>query len=102
MAGIGPTVGKDITRLLDNPLDAQGNKLPHKSLHNKQGLMRAYLMHGNRGLRLAMIHMVEDRVAERMKGKFKGEYGEILEGYMTSRMLKYIGKIFHKPSIYHQ
>jgi len=102
MMGIGPTVSKDITRLLDNPLDAQGNKLPHKSLHNNKGLMMSYLLHGDRGLRLAMVHMVEDRIAEQIKGKFKGEFGEILEAYMTTRVLRFIGKIFHEPSIYHE
>lgn len=103
MMGCGPTVAQDITRMLDNPIGPNGQKLPHKELHNMKGIYMAYIMHGMKGARLAAVHMMEDRISESMKGKYAhmGDFGEIIELMVTQRMLKMVGKTFHRPSIYH-
>lgn len=103
LMGVGPTVSKDITRMLDNPTDQDGQKLPHKTLHNKKGIMAAYMMHGTTGARLAAVHMIEDKISENMKDRYAhmGDYGEVLEMMITKKMLGLVGKTFHRPSIYH-
>lgn len=101
--GIGPTVAKDVTRMLDNPTDPNtGEKLPHKEIHDNRGLAMAYLLHGEEGLRLAATHMMEDKISETIKERYSGgEYGDLIAGFMISRILGIIGKSFHRPSTYH-
>lgn len=102
--GFGPTLAKGVTRMLDNPHDPiSGERIPHKELHNKKGIMMAYLLYGKDGADLAMTHMLEDRLSEHFKSKYggKGDFHDLMLDMMVMRMLRAIGKSFHRPSIYH-
>jgi len=101
--GVGPTVSKDITRMLDNPTGPDGQKLPHKTLHNNKGIIAAYMMYGAKGAKLAAVHMLEDKISENVKTRYAhmGDYGDVLEMMVTKKMLKLVGKTFHRSSIYH-
>lgn len=59
--GIGPTLGKQVDRLLDYPTDPfTGQKLDHREIHNMRGVMMAYMLFGYEGAKAAMMHIILD------------------------------------------
>jgi len=61
MVGIGPTLGKQIDRMLDYPTDPlTGQKLDHRELHDMRGIMMMYMLFGWEGAKAAMMHIMLD------------------------------------------
>jgi hypothetical protein len=59
--GIGPTLGKQVDRMLDYPTDPMtGAKLDHREVHDMRGIMMAYMMFGWEGAKAAMMHILMD------------------------------------------
>jgi len=63
MVGVGPTLGKQVDRMLDYPTDPlSGQKLDHREVHDMRGIMMAYMMFGYEGAKAAMMHIMLDMI----------------------------------------
>ncbi len=61
--GIGPTLGKQIDRMLDYPTNPfSGQKLDHREIHDMNGIMMAYMMFGWEGAKAALMHILLDSI----------------------------------------
>lgn len=63
LVGIGPTLGKQVDRMLDYPTDPlTGQKLDHREVHDMRGIMMAYALFGWEGAKAAMMHILMDMI----------------------------------------
>jgi hypothetical protein len=61
IAGVGPTLSKQVDRFLDYPTDPlTGTKLDHREWHDMKGIMMAYALFGPEGAKAAIMHVMLD------------------------------------------